>query len=133
LSGPSGAQVQIHVKLQPARSFHPGNTPGRKDEDRKPPSSPKNFSAELNRIPPKLRKQLLHYESQVLDWINADKENARLFTVQPLEALRKIGVDEETIAGLKALRDDAPSAQPDMPGVDLTRLTLSADPKGEQV
>jgi len=67
----------------------------------------------IARVGPALRNRasglidrLKALEPQVMGWMNADPENARLFATDPMAALRSAGVEEPLVAELEALARD---------------------------
>jgi hypothetical protein len=124
---PPPPRLNLHVHLMPGASL--AGKPGAAQiltQDAKAVSP--GFEAELARLSPELRAKLLKIEPQVLRWINASKQNALLFTTDPIAALRKAapGLDEQAISQLVSIRANRPQARAAVPGVEIASITLDA-------
>jgi hypothetical protein len=96
-----------------------------------PTTGAPGFEEDLKRLSPQMRAKLRAFEPQLLRWLDKSKENALLFTTDPIAALRKAApsLDEETLSALAALRGTGATFQPDLPGVEFTSITIDAKGK----
>lgn len=103
----SQQDVNVEVRLLPGHSLRQAQAPG--DEKRLP-----FMDRMLEDLGPELRGSLAEIEPQVLAWVDASEENAKLFATDPLAALRQAvpRFDQAKLAALNRLRDRNSRPQP---------------------
>lgn len=123
---PQGYEGKVNVRLLPIRDFDLGSTRlGCR------PRGPRRDAGPIL-LPTDLTTKLRNANKNVVAWLNADAANSQLFLLNPVEALKKAGVElsRREEKALDRVHRDNNEAGAIAPGVSITNLDAVAHPTG---
>ena len=125
---PTGYDTRINVRIAPNAGLKLTPVP----LGCRPRQGAARRDAEPLPLPPGLPEKLAGLDRRVIEWLARDAGNARLFIEQPIEALKRAGVEltrteEKALVRLSSASRDAALLPP---GVRVTALNVVAHPKG---
>jgi hypothetical protein len=126
---PQGYETRINVRLVPVRDVEIAATPNRCQ----PREGAPRRDAEPLDLPRDLVEKLKKADRAVVAWLAEDEANARLFMVQPAEALVKAGVElsRDDQKAISRTHREVSEAAVVGPGVKVASLTAVAFPRGQ--
>lgn len=123
---PQGYDTRIKIRVLPAGDLR------LQPKGCQPRQGARRRDAAAETLPPSLSDRLKDVNVQLLGWLAKAPENAKLFLTEPVAALARAGVklDRAEQKALARLHEAAAAARVVGPGVYVTGIAVSADPRG---